>query len=68
MHGSPFPFYFLLAMQSNMTYTVVSGASKLAALCATYPYQVIRSRIQVTTAVPSFPLISSTQTQLTHSY
>jgi len=35
--------------QSNTTYAVISGASKLGALCATYPYQVIRSRIQVTT-------------------
>ena len=26
----------------------MSGASKLGALCATYPYQVIRSRMQVT--------------------
>ena len=52
-----FPLLFLLAMQSNTAYTVMSGASKLAELCATYPYQVIRSRIQVTTTLPSFPLI-----------
>lgn len=32
----------------------MSGASGLAALCATYPNQVIRSRIQVTTGL--FPL------------
>ncbi|KAI9449517.1 mitochondrial FAD carrier protein [Lactarius psammicola] len=32
---------------SNTAYTVMSGTSKLGALCATYPYQVIRSRIQV---------------------
>jgi solute carrier family 25 folate transporter 32 len=32
---------------SNTAYTILSGASKLGALCATYPYQVIRSRIQV---------------------
>ncbi|KAH8980157.1 mitochondrial FAD carrier protein [Lactarius hatsudake] len=31
---------------SNTAYTVMSGTSKLGALCATYPYQVIRSRIQ----------------------
>jgi len=31
---------------SNTAYTIMSGASKLGALCATYPYQVIRSRIQ----------------------
>ncbi|KAI9433174.1 mitochondrial carrier domain-containing protein, partial [Lactarius indigo] len=31
---------------SNTAYTVMSGTSKLGALCATYPYQVVRSRIQ----------------------
>ncbi|KAI0034396.1 mitochondrial carrier [Vararia minispora EC-137] len=31
---------------SNTAYTVMSGASKIAALVATYPYQVVRSRIQ----------------------
>ncbi|KAH9988171.1 mitochondrial carrier domain-containing protein [Russula vinacea] len=31
---------------SNTAYTVMSAASKIAALVATYPYQVIRSRIQ----------------------
>ncbi|KAH9007856.1 mitochondrial carrier domain-containing protein [Lactarius deliciosus] len=31
---------------SNTAYTIMSGTSKLGALCATYPYQVIRSRIQ----------------------
>ncbi|KAL4082129.1 mitochondrial carrier domain-containing protein [Scleroderma yunnanense] len=31
---------------SNTAYTVMSGASKLFALATTYPYQVIRSRIQ----------------------
>ena len=33
--------------QSNTAYTVMSGASKLFALAITYPYQVIRSRLQV---------------------
>ncbi|KAJ3984267.1 mitochondrial carrier domain-containing protein [Lentinula detonsa] len=32
---------------SNTSYTVMSAASKLLALSATYPYQVVRSRIQV---------------------
>lgn len=36
---------------SNTAYTVMSGASKLGALCTTYPYQVIRSRIQVDSAL-----------------
>jgi len=31
---------------ANTTYTLMSGVSKIAALCATYPYQVVRSRIQ----------------------
>lgn len=33
--------------QSNTTYTIASGASKLFALTVTYPYQVVRARIQV---------------------
>ncbi|KAG8835356.1 hypothetical protein FRC17_003839 [Serendipita sp. 399] len=32
---------------SNAYYTVISGISKLFALSATYPYQVVRARIQV---------------------
>ena len=39
-------------LQSNTAYTLMSGASKLAALCATYPYQVVRSRIQVQLLFP----------------
>ncbi|KII96037.1 hypothetical protein PLICRDRAFT_48959 [Plicaturopsis crispa FD-325 SS-3] len=35
------------AKLSNTSYTIMSGASKLAALTLTYPYQVVRSRIQV---------------------
>lgn len=31
---------------SNTYYTLISGASKLIALVATYPYQVVRARIQ----------------------
>ncbi|KAI0052626.1 mitochondrial carrier [Auriscalpium vulgare] len=31
---------------SNTSYTIMSGSSKLLALCVTYPYQVVRSRMQ----------------------
>jgi len=34
-------------LQSNLSYTIMSISSKLAALSVTYPYQVVRSRIQV---------------------
>lgn len=33
-------------MLSNMDYTVLSGSAKLVAILATYPYQVVRSRVQ----------------------
>ena len=40
-----------LLFQSNTAYTMMSGISKLWALALTYPYQVIRSRIQVSCLV-----------------
>lgn len=40
--------------QSNFAYTVMSITSKLAALALTYPYQVVRSRIQVRYTRPFF--------------
>ncbi len=36
----------LVFVQSNTTYTILSAAAKLGALTSTYPYQVIRSRLQ----------------------
>lgn len=36
-----------LAPQSNVEYILMSGSAKLIAIGITYPYQVIRSRIQV---------------------
>ena len=39
-------------LQSNFAYTVMSITSKLAALALTYPYQVVRSRIQVRYTLP----------------
>lgn len=44
-------------LQSNTTYTVISGASKLMALCITYPYQVVRSRIQNNATKHLYPTI-----------
>lgn len=34
-------------VQSNTEYILMSGSAKLVAIAITYPYQVIRSRIQV---------------------
>ncbi|KAF8841292.1 mitochondrial carrier [Paxillus ammoniavirescens] len=45
---------------SNTAYTVMSGASKLFALATTYPYQVIRSRIQNNATVHLYPDIPTT--------
>ncbi|KAF8131186.1 mitochondrial carrier domain-containing protein [Boletus edulis] len=45
---------------SNTAYTVMSGASKLFALVITYPYQVIRSRIQNNATTYLYPDIPTT--------
>ncbi|KAI6151675.1 mitochondrial carrier domain-containing protein [Pisolithus tinctorius] len=45
---------------SNAAYTVMSGASKLFALGITYPYQVIRSRIQNNATQHLYPDILTT--------
>ncbi|ESK96915.1 mitochondrial fad carrier protein [Moniliophthora roreri MCA 2997] len=45
---------------SNTSYTVMSAASKLLALSVTYPYQVIRSRIQNDASTHAYPTIRST--------
>jgi len=42
---------------SNMTYTFMSGISKLGALAITYPYQVIRSRLQNNATTHLYPTI-----------
>ncbi|KAH7105318.1 mitochondrial FAD carrier protein [Auriculariales sp. MPI-PUGE-AT-0066] len=42
---------------SNTTYTVISGASKITALILTYPYQVVRSRIQNNATAHLYPNI-----------
>ncbi|KLO09929.1 mitochondrial carrier [Schizopora paradoxa] len=42
---------------SNTTYTVISGVSKLGALAVTYPYQVVRSRIQNNATRHLYPTI-----------
>ncbi|KAF8164894.1 mitochondrial carrier domain-containing protein [Crassisporium funariophilum] len=45
---------------SNLSYTVMSISSKLAALSVTYPYQVVRSRIQNDAQTHLFPTIPTT--------
>ncbi|CAH7676513.1 mitochondrial FAD carrier protein [Phakopsora pachyrhizi] len=47
---------------SNLEYVVLSGASKLVAIGITYPYQVVRSRIQ---NQPYLPTKTSTTTSTT---
>jgi solute carrier family 25 folate transporter 32 len=47
--------------QSNTTYIMASGASKLFALAVTYPYQVVRARIQV--RIPRTTLLRSPKLQ-----
>jgi solute carrier family 25 folate transporter 32 len=42
---------------SNVSYTIMSGTAKLLALTLTYPYQVIRSRIQNNTTTHLYPNI-----------
>ncbi|KAI1785331.1 mitochondrial FAD carrier protein [Ganoderma leucocontextum] len=42
---------------SNTAYTVMSGASKIFALTSTYPYQVVRSRIQNNLTSHLYPTI-----------
>ncbi|KAI0722037.1 mitochondrial FAD carrier protein [Cerioporus squamosus] len=42
---------------SNTAYTLMSGASKLFALASTYPYQVVRSRIQNNATAHLYPTI-----------
>jgi len=45
---------------SNTSYTIMSGAAKLGALTSTYPYQVIRSRIQNNATTHLYPNIPTT--------
>ncbi|KAJ7179611.1 mitochondrial carrier domain-containing protein [Mycena filopes] len=45
---------------SNTAYSVMSGGSKIAALALTYPYQVVRSRIQNNATSHIYPTIPAT--------
>lgn len=47
--------------QSDLEYTIMSGSAKVIALGITYPYQVVRSRIQVR---PFFHFVQSGSTLL----
>lgn len=64
----------LIDIQSNSAYTIMSATSKLTALTSTYPYQVIRSRIQVSnlhhslSSHPRAQLISPQNNATTHLY
>lgn len=51
--------------QTNMEYILASGSSKLVAIALTYPYQVVRARIQ--NASPPPPAISALSTAPTSS-
>ena len=39
--------FFLVHSQTTIDYATLGAASKLTAILATYPFQVIRSRLQV---------------------
>ncbi|KAJ7087294.1 mitochondrial carrier domain-containing protein [Mycena belliarum] len=45
---------------SNTSYSVMSGGSKIAALALTYPYQVVRSRLQNNATTHLYPTIPAT--------
>ncbi|KIY65925.1 mitochondrial carrier [Cylindrobasidium torrendii FP15055 ss-10] len=45
---------------SNTSYTLMSAASKLQSLCITYPYQVVRARLQNDATRTLYPDIPST--------
>ncbi|KAL1729376.1 mitochondrial FAD carrier protein [Schizophyllum commune] len=48
------------AKLSNTAYTLMSGSSKLGALVSTYPYQVVRSRMQNDPTGATYPTIPET--------
>jgi hypothetical protein len=54
MLGASCAIAYLTISQSNTAYSVMSAVSKLGALSLTYPYQVVRSRIQVSVALSSW--------------
>ncbi|KAJ7638395.1 mitochondrial carrier domain-containing protein [Roridomyces roridus] len=45
---------------SNTAYSIMSGGSKIAALGVTYPYQVVRSRLQNNATTHLYPTIPAT--------
>ncbi|TNY17864.1 putative flavin-adenine dinucleotide transporter [Rhodotorula diobovata] len=49
---------------SNLEYILMSGSAKLVAIAITYPYQVVRSRIQYQPALSALPLGSTVPSPL----
>lgn len=45
--------------QSNTEYVIISGVAKLLAILATYPYQVVRSRVQNHSTLQQYPTVRS---------
>lgn len=51
-----------LTAQTNMEYILASGSSKLVAIALTYPYQVVRARIQNGVPPPAISALSTAPT------
>ncbi|KAF7301296.1 hypothetical protein MIND_00694600 [Mycena indigotica] len=54
------PAFLSTTPESNTAYSLMSGGSKIAALALTYPYQVVRSRLQNNATTHIYPDIPAT--------